>query len=149
AAGGTATAADSSKGGGAPPQASAAAATSGATAPIVIEVAPRPIFYVVARMPVGDMAAGAKVFAAAYAKVGAAMHAIGAEQDGALMAITISFDPKGDWVFEAAVPVKGAPSMPFQDAEVKTGATPTGRVVKAVHVGPYATLRGTYDVITA
>ena len=119
------------------------------SAPVVIEVAARPILYVSSHAPAGDGAAAGQALGVAYAKVLGAMGPMGVEENGPPLAINRAFDPKGEWVFDAAIPVKTATSSPFTDAEVKAGATPSGRVVKVVHTGPYAGMHSAYDAIEA
>lgn len=129
--------------------ATAAIAAAEAPAPAIIDVAARPILYVSLRAPIADPAAIGKALGEAYGKVLAVMGPLGLEEDGAPLAITRAFDPKGDWVFDAAIPVKAAPTMAPTNDEVKAGATPAGRVVKAVHIGPYADMQKTYASIMA
>jgi len=126
-----------------------AQAMAGESAPIVIDVAARPVLYVSSHAPVADPAASGKALGEAYGKILAAMGAMGLEEDGPPLAITHAFDPKGEWVFDAAIPVKSVPSEASANDEVKVGATPAGRVVKAVHVGPYTAMHTTYEKIAA
>ena len=69
---------------------------------------------------------------------------------GAPLAITISHDPAGKWIFDAALPLDTAPpSAPPQEDGVKVGETYAGKVVKLTHKGPYTSLNDTYARIHA
>jgi effector-binding domain-containing protein len=66
------------------------------------------------------------------------------------MAITHHYDEKS-WSFDAAIPVSGTPQDLAQAAKaagaVTIGKSYSGKAVKATHIGPYATLAGTYDAL--
>lgn len=73
------------------------------------------------------------------------------EVAGAPLAITESFDDAtGLWRFEAAIPLAAKPAAPPPaDAGVLLGTTPSGRVARFVHTGPYARINETYTRITS
>ncbi len=61
------------------------------------------------------------------------------------LAITNYSDERG-WSFEAGLPVAGQPARGVgAESTVRMGETYGGRVVRAVHVGPYRRLPETYD----
>ena len=69
---------------------------------------------------------------------------------GAPLAITVSHDAAGKWVFDAALPLDDAPaSAPAPEGGVKVGQTYSGKVVKLTHKGPYTSLNDTYARIHA
>ena len=73
----------------------------------------------------------------------------GLSEAGAPLSISRSFDGP-ELVFDAAIPVRG----PLQAAnqagrEVKIATTYAGHVIRAKHLGPYATLSSTHDQMTA
>ncbi|MBI1212022.1 MAG: hypothetical protein GC190_11205 [Alphaproteobacteria bacterium] len=69
---------------------------------------------------------------------------------GAPLAITVSHDAAGKWVFDAALPLDETPaSPPAPEDGVKVGKTYAGKVVKLTHKGSYASLNDTYARIHA
>jgi DNA gyrase inhibitor GyrI len=69
---------------------------------------------------------------------------------GAPLAITVSHDAAGKWVFDAALPLDEAPATtPAAEGGVKVGQTFAGKVVKLTHKGPYSSLNDTYARIHA
>jgi effector-binding domain-containing protein len=65
---------------------------------------------------------------------------------GAPMTIYTSTDDTG-FKFQAAVPVKDAPSLPAE-SEIKVGKSPAGAALKFVHRGSYDAMDTTYEAIT-
>jgi effector-binding domain-containing protein len=64
-------------------------------------------------------------------------------------AITNYWDDRG-WGFDAGIPVSGSPSRGVgPDSPVRMGETYGGKVVKAIHIGPYAGLSDTRDLVKA
>lgn len=124
-------------------------ATAADSAPALIEVQARPMLYVSSRVALSDPQAAGQALGVAYGKILAVLGPVGVEMDGAPIAINRSFDPQGEWVFDAALVVKPAPSAESPDADVKAGSTPAGRVVKVVHTGPYSGMKSAYDAIEA
>lgn len=73
----------------------------------------------------------------------------GLEEAGAPMSITRSFSG-GELVFDAAIPVRGAgAAAPRQPERVRIGRSYEGAVIRARHVGGYASLSLTHDKIAA
>ncbi len=69
---------------------------------------------------------------------------------GAQMTITVSRDPGGKWVFDAAIPLSSSPaSTPGEEQGVRVGQTYAGKVVKLTHKGPLSTINEAYDRIHA
>jgi effector-binding domain-containing protein len=127
----------------------AAQATAADSAPVVVEVAARPMLYVSGQTALADPAAAGKALGQAYGKILAVVGPMGVEVDGAPIAINRAFDSQGLWEFDAALVMKAAPAAESPDADVKVGATPAGRVVKVVHTGPYTGMKTAYDAIMA
>jgi hypothetical protein len=119
------------------------------SAPVVVEAAARPMLYVSGKVNVGDGAAASKTLGESYGKILAVTGPMGLEVDGAPIAINRAFDPNGAWEFDAALVVKSAPTGAPPDPDVKVGTTPSGRVVKVVHTGPYTEMKSAYDAIMA
>lgn len=70
---------------------------------------------------------------------------------GAPLAITLSYDPAGDWVFRAAIPVIGLTDATPRsgDGGVAIGMSPAGQAVKVVHQGSYHSMATAYETIAA
>lgn len=86
---------------------------------------------------------------AAYGRVVGFVTSNGLQLAGQPIAITNYWDERG-YGFDAALPVSGAPSRGAgPDSPVRMGETYGGRVVRAVHVGPYTGLPQTYEIIDA
>ena len=86
---------------------------------------------------------------AAYGRVAMFISANGLQIDGQPIAITNYWDERG-YGFDAGIPVSGTPARGAgPDSPVRMGETYGGRVVRAVHVGPYTTLEETYGIVEA
>ena len=86
---------------------------------------------------------------AAYGRVVMFISANGLQIDGQPIAINNYWDERG-YGFDAAIPVSGEPARGVgPDSPVRMGETYGGRVVRAVHVGPYTTLEETYAIMEA
>ncbi len=85
----------------------------------------------------------------AYGRIGAFMRSNGLEQSAAPLAITRFYDESG-WGFAAAIPYKASDAARAQaqsaanGGQVKLARTYSGRVVKAMHVGPHENLPDAY-----
>jgi len=87
--------------------------------------------------------------AAAYGQVLGFVATNGLQLAGQPLAITNYWDDRG-WSFDAGIPVSDAPARGAgPDSPVRMGETYGGRVVRAVHVGPYTGLEGTYAKVVA
>lgn len=87
--------------------------------------------------------------ATAYGRVVGFVSTNGLQLAGQPLAITNYWDDRG-WSFDAGIPVSGSPTRGAgPDSPVRMGETYGGRVVRAVHVGPYDTLQDTYPKIDA
>jgi effector-binding domain-containing protein len=86
---------------------------------------------------------------AAYGRVAMFISANGLQIDGQPIAITNYWDERG-YGFDAGIPVSGTPARGAgPDSPVRMGETYGGRVVRAVHVGPYTGLEETYGIVEA
>jgi effector-binding domain-containing protein len=91
----------------------------------------------------------AAALGAAYGRVAMFISANGLQIDGQPIAIANYWDERG-YGFDAGIPVSGAPERGAgPDSPVRMGETYGGRVVRAVHVGPYSGLEETYGVVEA
>jgi len=87
--------------------------------------------------------------AAAYGQVLGFVSTNGLQLAGQPLAITNFWDDRG-FGFEAGIPVSGTPGRGAgPDSPVRMGETYGGRVVRAVHVGPYTGLEETYAKVEA
>lgn len=118
--------------------------------PEIITVEARPIVVTRAKAKSGDAAAISASLGAAYQKLLNYAMANELEISGAPLAITVSNDAAGDWVFDAAMPLAAKPEKTPAEADgVKVGETPAGRVVKLTHKGPYNTTVSAHERISA
>ena len=87
--------------------------------------------------------------AAAYGQVLGFVSTNGLQLAGQPLAITNYWDDRG-FGFDAGIPVSGTPGRGAgPDSAVRMGETYGGRVVRAVHVGPYTELEKTYQKVEA
>jgi effector-binding domain-containing protein/carbon monoxide dehydrogenase subunit G len=94
----------------------------------------------------GDIAAA---LAAAYGRVAVFIAANGLQIAGQPIAVSNYWDDRG-YGFDAAMPVSGTPTRGAgPGSAVRMGETYGGRVVRAVHVGPYTGLEDTYHKVEA
>jgi effector-binding domain-containing protein len=86
---------------------------------------------------------------AAYGRVAMFITANGLQIDGQPIAIANYWDERG-YGFDAGIPVSGTPARGAgPDSPVRMGETYGGRVVRAVHVGPYTGIQATYAIVEA
>jgi effector-binding domain-containing protein len=91
----------------------------------------------------------ASALAEAYGRVVGFVTSNGLQLTGQPLAITNYRDERG-WSFDAGLPVSGSPERGAGvGSPVRMGETYGGRVVRAVHVGPYADLPRTYEKVSA
>ena len=91
----------------------------------------------------------AAALGAAYGRVAVFVSANGLQIDGQPIAINNYWDDRG-YGFDAGLPVSGTPTRGAgPGSAVRMGETYGGRVVRAVHVGPYTGLEDTYHKIEA
>jgi effector-binding domain-containing protein len=91
----------------------------------------------------------AAALGAAYGRVAVFISTNQLQIDGQPIAISNFWDERG-WGFDAGIPVSGVPSRGAgPDSPVRMGETYGGRVVRAVHVGPYTGLTTTHEIIEA
>ncbi|MEM7353138.1 MAG: SRPBCC family protein, partial [Acidobacteriota bacterium] len=96
-----------------------------------------------------DSAAIAEAFGNAYGQIGAFMGAHGLAPAGQPIAINAAWEDES-YAFDAAIPITALPEGEVPaDSAVQIGQTYAGKVLKAVHVGPYSDLESTYEKITA
>lgn len=87
--------------------------------------------------------------AAAYGQVLSYVSTNGLQLAGQPLAITNYWDDRG-FGFDAGIPVSGTPGRGAgPGSQVRMGETYGGRVVRAVHVGPYTELESTYRIVEA
>lgn len=130
-----------------PPPLAVADATKG---PETSTVEARPVVLTRATAKASDAKAISTALGAAYQKLLNYAQAHGLEIAGAPLAITVSHNPTGDWVFDAALPLVAKPASPPAAADgVKIDETYAGRVVKLTHKGPYNTMAASYERLDA
>ena len=118
--------------------------------PEVMTVEGRPILLTRGQAKASDGAAISAALGGAYQKLVTFAEENGLTISGAPLAITISHNPAGDWVFDAALPLAEKPDKPVAEADgVKVGQTFAGRVVKLTHKGAYTTMVPSYGRIQA
>lgn len=118
--------------------------------PEIFTVDARPIVLARATAKASDATAISTALGAAYQKLLNYAEENDLDIAGAPLAITVSHNPAGDWVFDAALPLAAKPaSPPAQEDGVKIGETYAGRVVKLTHKGPYNTMAATYERLGA
>jgi len=94
----------------------------------------------------GEIADG---LAAAFGRVAVFVSTNGLQIAGAPQAIANFWDERG-YGFDAGIPVNGAPARGAgPESPVRMGETYGGRVVRAVHIGPYTGMEATYRKIDA
>ena len=82
--------------------------------------------------------------AAAFGRVAVFISANGLQIAGRPQAIANFWDERG-YGFDAGIPVNGAPARGAgPESPVRMGETYGGRVVRAVHIGPYSGMEATY-----
>ncbi len=87
--------------------------------------------------------------AATYGRVLGFVSTNGLQLAGQPLAITNYRDDRG-WGFDAGIPVSGTPTRGAgPDSPVRMGETYGGRVVRAIHVGPYTDLAKTHAKVEA
>jgi effector-binding domain-containing protein len=87
--------------------------------------------------------------AAAYGQVLAFVSTNELQLAGQPLAITNYWDDRG-FGFDAGIPVDGTPTRGTgPESTVRMGETYGGRVIRAIHVGPYTGLEGTYEKVEA
>ena len=85
----------------------------------------------------------------AYGTIAQVMQRHKLEQTGAPMAFARSWGETG-FVFDAGIPYSGdITEAQLEESPVQRGATPPGRVMQAVHVGPYAGISESYRKVMA
>jgi effector-binding domain-containing protein len=116
---------------------------------IGLETVPsRTIAYITGSVP-REPAVIADALAEAYGRVAVFVTANGLQLAGSPMAVTNYRDERG-YGFDAAIPVDGSPSRGAgPESLVRMGESYGGRVVRAVHAGPYAQLPTTYAKVEA
>lgn len=85
----------------------------------------------------------------AYGAVASVMRKRGLEQTGAPLAIARSWGETG-FIFDAGIPFSGdITEAQLENSPVQRGATPPGRVIQAVHVGPHDRISESYEKVIA
>ena len=118
--------------------------------PEIVTVEARPVVLTRATAKAADATAISAALGTAYGKILTYAEANQLEIAGAPIAITVSHNPTGDWVFDAAMPLAATPEPTPAEADgVKVGETYAGRVVQLTHKGPYNTMAASYERIDA
>ena len=111
-------------------------------------VQPVTVAYVSASSAKSDAAIAAAI-ARAYGEVGAFMKAQKLDQAGAPITIDTGSSDTG-YLFDAAIPVAGAPARPVpSDSRVQLRQTYGGKVLKVALRGSYSQIPATYDKVVA
>jgi effector-binding domain-containing protein/carbon monoxide dehydrogenase subunit G len=119
-----------------------------ALAVALVDVAPVTVAYVEAQSSKDIKEIGATI-GASYAKIGAFMKAQGLKQAGAPITINKRYDDTG-YAFDAAIPVDKAPAKEVPaGSPVKVKSTYSGKALKVVMKGPYASMPKVYDQLHA
>lgn len=110
-----------------------------------VDVAAQQILYVTtsSRQDTADVAVA---MAAAYAEISAFMNQAGIGMTGSPMAITRTGE-EGIYQFDAAIPVDFVPAVLSRN--IKSGLSPAGSAVRAVHHGGYNQMGPTYEKLAA
>jgi effector-binding domain-containing protein len=109
-----------------------------------VDADPQPMVYV-SRTATMDPGAIARVMGEAFAALGAFIGKNRIAPAGPPVAV-YRMAEDGNVAIDVGFPV-GKPALAKAAGEVKAGATPAGRAVKAVHHGPYDELHATYAEI--
>jgi effector-binding domain-containing protein len=128
-----------------PPHAPPPTSTVAANDPFGEQVAlsEQPIIYVAGS---GQWDSAFETIVNAFKSVNRSLDKLGVKPNGPMMTIYTATDDAG-FKFEAAVPVKDAPSLPAE-SEIKVGKSPGGPALKFVHRGSYDAMDTTYEAIT-
>jgi effector-binding domain-containing protein len=127
-----------------------AAAADPNKAPEVVTVEARPIVMMRASANAADAKSVSDALGAANQKILDYAMKNNLALGGAPLAITVSHDAAGKWVFDAALPLDDKPATtPAPEGGVKVGQTFAGKVVKLTHKGPYTSINDTYARIHA
>ena len=93
-----------------------------------------------------DPADIAPAMAEAYARISVFMNGAGVTMTAAPMAITRAWE-EGSYEFDAAIAVDSVPAgLPF---DIKSGQSPSGSAIRAVHHGAYDQMMPTYEKLAA
>lgn len=96
-----------------------------------------------------DAASLGNALGEAYGTIAAVMQRRGLEQTGAPLAIARSWG-EGGFKFDAGIPYSGnITEEQLEDSPVQRGATSPGRIIQAVHIGPYAGISESYQKMLA
>lgn len=115
--------------------------------PELAQVEPRPLAYVAVETPAD---AAAPAITAAYARVSEFLAASGRRMVEAPITVTRSFDAQSRlWKFDAAIPIDEACTPPAEDDAIRCGNSYGGAVVRARHLGAYATMDRSYAALAA
>jgi effector-binding domain-containing protein len=93
-----------------------------------------------------DPADIALAMAAAYEEISTFMHQSGVRMTGQPMAITRAWE-EGSYQFDAAIPVDHIPAV--LSGEIRSGQSPAGPAIRAVHHGAYDKMMPTYEKLDA
>lgn len=108
-----------------------------------------PILFVHGETDATDAASIGQAFEAAYGTIATLMRRMGLEQAGAPLVFARTGAKKG-FAFDAGIPYSGdITEVQLEGSQVQRGATPPGRTIQAVHVGPYAGISESYLKVMA
>lgn len=108
-----------------------------------------PILFVHGETDTADAASIGQALEAAFFTVATLMREMDLEQSGAPLAFPRTGGQTG-FSFDAGIPYSGEiTEAQLEDSPVQRGATPPGRTIQAVHVGPYAGILESYLKVMA
>jgi hypothetical protein len=110
----------------------------------IVTLKPEPFAYITMTTPMSDIA---QAMGQGFDRLGAAFGQSGARMAGMPMCHYTAYDEKTT-TFELGFPARPDELDKLKAAGLQTGQTPSGRNMKAVHMGPYDTVVQTYNAMT-
>ena len=110
----------------------------------VVTLKPDPFAYITVSTP---MAGISQAIGQGFGQLGAAFSQAEARVAGPPMCHYVAYDGKST-TFQLGYPARPDELEKLRSAGLETGETPSGRNMKAIHIGPYDTVVKTYDAIT-
>lgn len=132
-----------------PPDVSMAAEADPSKGPEIVTVTGKTVITTRGNASASDDAALSTALGGAYQKILTFAETNGLEiGGGAPTAVTVSHS-NGEWVFDAAVPVRGKPAAVAEADGVKLAESYSGKAVKVTHKGGYSSLTQAYAKLHA
>lgn len=110
----------------------------------VVTLTPDPFAYITVRT---SMSGISEAIGEGFGRLGAAFDEAHARVAGPPMCHYLDYDGSGT-TFQLGYPARPDELDRLRDAGLQTGETPSGRNMKATHIGPYDTVVATYDALT-